>query len=186
VRECATGAVVGTYRMLTPDDALCAGGFYSETEFDLTALRPLLSRTVELGRASVDPEFRHGGVIALLWAGLLRVVFARGYDYVMGCASIPVRGGGHAAASVCRQLLARHLSPPDRRVHPHRAFVVEGWDDVPDATVPPLIKGYLRLGAEVCGNPAWDGEFDTADLLMMLSVRSIEPRYVERLLRARA
>lgn len=184
VRDHASGVVIGTYRILTPENAARAGGFYAESEFDLDLIRPLLPRTVELGRACVDPEYRNGGIIAMLLAGVLRFVLRHGCEYVMGSASVPVRDGGHGAASVCRRLLECHLSPPERRVFPRRAFVLEGWDDVPDAHVPPLIRVYLRLGAEVCGNPAWDGEFDTADLLMMLPLRNIERRYADRLLRS--
>ena len=66
---------------------------------------------------------------------------------------------------------------------PYRAFVLEGWQEIPDAPLPPLLKGYLRLGAQVCGEPAWDPNFNTADLLMVLPLAQINPRYVERLLR---
>ena len=65
-----------------------------------------------------------------------------------------------------------------------QAFVLEGWRDVAEPTLPPLLKGYLRLGAGVCGAPAWDPAFRTADLLIRLDVARANPRYVDRLLRA--
>ncbi len=105
------GRVVGTYRMLPPGRAVAAGGFYSEGEFDLAGLRPLLADTVEIGRACVDPEFRGGAVIALLWSGLIRYIAAGGYRYVMGCASIDVAPGMAAAAALCRRLVDEHLAP---------------------------------------------------------------------------
>jgi len=175
--------VVGTYRMLPPDRRRRAGGWYCAAEFEVAQLEPIAGDTVEIGRACVDPAYRTGRVISLLWAGLWRYVLMRG-RFVIGCASIGTTDGGHVAASICRRLLRDHLAPPEWRVAPHRAFVLEGWRDVPDAPLPPLIKGYLRLGASVCGAPAWDRDFDTADLLMILPVARTKQRYVDRLLRA--
>jgi len=184
VRERSSGAVVGTYRMLTPDGRRRAGGWYCAAEFDVRALEAFSDDTVEMGRACVHAAYRSGRVISLLWAGLLRYVLQRGCRYAIGCASIGTEDGGHIAASVCRQLLQHHLAPREWRVVPRRAFVLEGWRDVTDAPMPPLLKGYLRLGAQACGAPAWDGDFDTADVLMVLPLASINSRYVERLLRA--
>jgi putative hemolysin len=123
-------------------------------------------------------------VIALLWGGLMRYLHAVGGAYAIGCASIGTDDGGHLAASVCRRLLRDHLAPPAWRVAPLQAFALEGWGDVAAPPLPPLLKGYLRLGAEVCGPPAWDPSFRTADLLIRLDVARANPRYVDRLLRA--
>jgi len=179
-----TEVVVGTYRVLTPSLARAAGGFYSEDEFDLARLEPLRARTAEVGRACVHPDFRRGAVIKELWSGLLEYLIRGEFEYAMGCASIPTTDGGHVAATLCRRLLQEHLGPEEQRVFPRRAFVMEGWGEVPNAVVPPLIKGYLRLGAHVCGNPAWDAEFRTADLLLLLSITRMSGRYVERLCRS--
>jgi putative hemolysin len=184
VCERAGGRVVGTYRILPPAQRRRAGGWYCANEFDVGGLECFGDRTVEIGRACVAPAYRRGHAISLLWAGLLRYVLERRCQYVIGCASIDTGDGGHIAASVCRRLLQHHLAPPDWRVVPRRAFVLEGWREIVDAPLPPLLKGYLRLGAKVCGEPAWDGDFDTADLLMMLPLAETNPRYVERLLRA--
>jgi putative hemolysin len=184
VRERRAGRVVGTYRILPPAQRRRAGGWYCAAEFDVDRLAPFADCTVEIGRACVDPAYRSGHAISLLWAGLLRYVLAHDYQYVIGCASIETTDGGHIAASVCRYLLQHHLAPPRWRVVPRRAFVLEGWREIADAPLPPLLKGYLRLGARICGEPAWDGDFDTADLLMLLPVAEANPRYVHRLLRA--
>jgi putative hemolysin len=184
VRERATRQVVGTYRMLSPAGRRAARGWYCAAEFDVGRLDAFAEQTVEVGRACVAPAFRSGHAITLLWAGLLRYVLERGCQYVIGCASIETSDGGHIAASICRRLLQQHLAPPAWRVVPRRAFVLEGWHEIPDAPLPPLLKGYLRLGAQVCGEPAWDGDFDTADLLLVLPLARTNPRYVERLLRA--
>jgi len=184
VRDQVTRLVVGTYRILPPWRVEAAGGFYSESEFDLECLADMRARTVEVGRACVHPDYRHGGVLALLWTGLLRYVLGHGLEYVIGCASVPVSRGGHAAATVCRALLRDHLAPPCWRVAPRSAFVLEGFDEVAGVEAPPLLKAYLRLGAQVCGPPAWDPDFNTADLLMILPVARMNVRYVERFLRA--
>jgi len=184
VRETSGGRVVGTYRMLPAARVAAAGGWYCADEFAVEALLPHRAGIVEAGRACVAPAYRSGLVIALLWGGLLRYVRAQGATDVIGCASLGTGDGGHQAASVCRRLLRDHLAAPPWRVQPRRAFVLEGWRDVPDAPVPPLLKGYLRLGAEVCGDPAWDAAFRSADLLVRLDLTRANPRYVDRLLRA--
>ena len=179
----AGGDVVGTYRILPPAGRRRAGGWYCASEFDVARLEHFGDATVEIGRACVAPAFRSGHAISLLWAGLLRYVLQRGCRYVIGCVSIGTGDGGHIAASLCRRMLQEHLAPASWRAVPYRAFVLEGWQEIPDAPLPPLLKGYLRLGAQVCGEPAWDPNFNTADLLMVLPLAQINPRYVERLLR---
>lgn len=184
VYERHSARVVGTYRMLPPTRAAAAGGWYAAQEFDVAALEPARHRIVEVGRACVDPAYRTGLVIALLWGGLMRYLRERDGAYAIGCASIGTDDGGHVAASVCRRVLRDHLAPASWRVTPRQAFVLEGWNDVPEPALPPLLKGYLRLGADVCGAPAWDSAFRTADLLIRLDVGRANPRYVDRLLRA--
>lgn len=99
VRDTQSGEVVGTYRILPPENARQVG-YYSENEFDLTRLQHLRSRLVEIGRSCVHPDYRTGGTITLLWSGLANYMTERGYDYLMGCASISMADGGHAAASL--------------------------------------------------------------------------------------
>ena len=183
VRAPASNRVVGTYRILSPEGRRRAGGWYCASEFDVGRLEAVADDTVEIGRACVDPAYRSGHTIALLWTGLLRYIIQRRCQYVIGCASLGTADGGHIAASICRRMLQEHLAVPQWRVVPRRAFVLEGWREIADAPLPPLLKGYLRLGARVCGEPAWDPNFNTADLLMMLSLAEMNPRYVERLLR---
>jgi len=185
IRERHSEEVVGTYRILTADRAREAGGFYSANEFDLSRLSGL-RRIVEVGRACVHPDHRDGIVISLLWAGLLDYIWSRRFDYVIGCASIHVTDGGRGATSVCNRLKRDHLAPAARRVFPYRPFPLEEAAEDEDAPVPPLIKGYLRLGASVCGDPAWDQDFQTADLLLMLSVADLNPRYINGLRRRAA
>lgn len=180
VRELARGEVVGTYRILPPDAAKRIGGYYSEQEFDLGRLDFLRPRMAELGRSCVHRDHRSGSVIARLWMGLADYMTRHRYETIIGCASIGMADGGHVAASVCRQVVAHHLAPVEWRVRPHTRLPVESLDDGRIATLPPLIKGYTRLGALVCGEPAWDPDFNTADLLMLLPMTQLNRSYARR------
>jgi putative hemolysin len=180
VRELASGEVVGTYRILPPEAAKRVGSYYSEQEFDLTRLHFLRPRMAELGRSCVHPAHRSGGVIARLWTGLADYMTRYGYEYIVGCASISMADGGHLAVSVYRQLAERHLAPIEWHTSPRTRLPVELLDDGQTAALPPLIKGYSRLGAMVCGEPAWDPDFNTADLLMLLPMGQLNRSYARR------
>lgn len=183
VREETTGEVVGTYRILTSASARRIGGFYSEEEFDLTRLGPLRDRLIEVGRSCVHPHYRNGATIALLWSGLARFIRAGHHEYVIGCASIGMADGGHAAASLYNSLRSSALSPIEYRAFPRCPLPLEALDRDRDVATPPLIKGYLRLGAYVCGEPAWDPDFNTADLLMLLPFSNLNERYARHFLK---
>jgi putative hemolysin len=169
--------VVGTYRILPPDAARRAGSYYSETEFDLVRLAPIRGRIAELGRSCIAPPYRTGGVIALLWAGIARYVMARGYEYLAGCASMSAADGGDGARAVYDGLSPGSLAPREYRVFPKRPLPLWATESAERAAVAPLLKGYLRCGAWVCGEPAWDPEFDTADFFMLLPVARLAGRY---------
>ena len=182
VRELENGEVVGTYRILSPESAKRVGSYYSEQEFDLTRLNFLRPRMAELGRSCVHPDHRSGSVIARLWLGLADYMTRHGHEYIVGCASIGMNDGGHVAARVYRQVAARHLAPIEWRATPRYRLPVESLDDGQAAPLPPLIKGYTRLGALVCGEPAWDPDFNTADLLMLLPLAQLNRSYARRFL----
>jgi putative hemolysin len=179
VRDVEADIVVGTYRILPPSAARAVGRYYSESEFDLSRLLHLRDSMVELGRSCVHPDYRTGGVINLLWAGLARYMQAGGYEYLIGCASICMSDGGQAAASIYRELAKDHMSPAEYRVTPHCRLPLEALESQPGHALPPLIKGYLRLGAWICGEPAWDPDFNTADVLMLMPLSRIQPRYLK-------
>ena len=181
VRDQASGEVVGTYRVLTPAQARRVGSTYSDTEFDLTRLRHLRERMVELGRSCVHPDHRHGGVILALWGALAEFMVRNKLDTMIGCASIPMLHNGvvsgHAAASIWQQLSRTHLAPIEYHVRPRLPLPVEQLQDDLEVEPPALIKGYLRLGAKVLGAPAWDPDFNTADLPMLMRIGDLPPRY---------
>ena len=171
---------VGTYRVLTPAGALRAGGLYTDDEFDLTpidALRPLM---LELGRSCIDPAFRQGSVLMLLWSSILSFMQRNGLRWAIGCASVPMRDGGHAAASLWRGLCETHLVAPEWRVTPRRALPVEQLRQDLKVEAPPLIKSYLRCGAQLLGPPAWDPDFGSADLPLLIDLNTMADRYQRR------
>ena len=184
VRDTVTNEVVGTYRILTGAQARRIGGFYSESEFDLTGLNELRDATMELGRSCVHQDYRSGAVIAMLWSGLCAYMVQHRHQYVMGCASIGLGDGGRTAASVYRKLRQTCFSPMEYRVYPRHELRIEETGCVEDVPLPPLIKGYVRVGAYVCGAPARDPDFNTADLLMLLPLVRMEPRYSRHFLKS--
>ena len=177
VRDEGAGRIVGTYRILSPSAARRVGGYYSENEFDLTRLQHLRSRLVEIGRSCIDAEYRSGAVIALLWSGLARYMQENSYDYLMGCASISMADGGHTAASLYNRLRGQHLAPLEYHVFPRCPLPLDSLRGDLDTEAPPLIKGYLRAGAWVCGAPAWDPDFNTADLPILMPIGRVDSRY---------
>ncbi len=183
VRDIESDKVVGTYRILSPAMAQEAGGYYSAGEFDLGRLSHLFPDMVEVGRSCVHQDYRNGTVISLLWAGLARYMQINGYQYLIGCASIGMSDGGYSAASIYNRLLQEgYLSPQEYRVFPHCPLPMKELQRDLDVNYPPLIKGYLRLGAYVCGEPAWDPDFNTADLLVMLPLSRMSQRYAAHFL----
>jgi len=171
------GQVIGTYRVLTPASAQRIGGLYSETEFDLTRLRPLRDKMVELGRSCVHPDHRTGTAIMSLWGALAEFMVRNDLDTMIGCASISMRDGGHVAASLWEQLRHTHLAPIDVQVRPRLPLPVDELDTSLQVEPPALIKGYLRCGAKVLGAPAWDPDFNTADLPMLMRIADLPARY---------
>ncbi|MCH0541572.1 GNAT family N-acetyltransferase [Streptomyces sp. MUM 203J] len=183
VHDEATGEVVGTYRLLPPERAAIAGRLYSEGEFDLTRLHPLRDRLVEVGRSCVHPAHRNGAVISLIWAGIARYMTRTGHTWLAGCCSLPLGDGGALAAGTWDTVKDKHLAPEEYWVTPHRLWTPED-DTRPGARtpLPPLLRGYLRLGAWVCGAPAHDPDFRVADLFVLLSMNRIHPRYLRHFL----
>ncbi|MEV1081219.1 GNAT family N-acyltransferase [Streptomyces sp. NPDC050211] len=183
VRDTITDQVVGTYRLLPPDRAAVAGRLYSEGEFDLSALDPIRPGLVEVGRSCVHPDHRDGAVIGLIWAGIARYMVAGGHEWLAGCCSIPLADGGALAAGTWDRVQDKYLAPEEYRVRPLLPWSAEGVARPATRTeLPPLLRGYLRLGAWVCAEPAHDPDFGVADLYVLLSMRRVNPRYLKHFL----
>lgn len=182
VRDENAGKVVGTYRILTPEAAERVGSYYSESEFDLTRFQHMRSNLVEIGRSCIDVDYRTGSVITLLWAGLARFMIENNYEYLMGCASITMGDGGHNAANIFNALRDTHMADLEYHVFPRNPLPVDKLaTDVP-AELPPLLKGYIRAGTKICGAPAWDPDFNTADLLLLMPMSQLDRRYARHFL----
>jgi putative hemolysin len=184
VRTVATAAqassVVGTYRVLTPSAARGLGGYYSESEFDLVRLTRLRPGLAELGRSCIDARWRQGAVMLMLWSQLAAFMQRNNVHHVIGCASVPMRDGGRSAADLWHGLRQTHLAPLDRQVRPRLPLPVEQLATGAPVEPPPLIKGYLRCGGKVLGPPAWDPDFGSADLPIMLCLADMPGAYQRR------
>ncbi len=185
VRDTGTGRVAGTCRILPPPAARRIGGYYAEELFDLTRLNHLRGQTAEIGRSCVHMNYRSGDAISLLWAGVLRYMQTHGYQYIIGCANVGMADGGQNAAAIYRRLHAGSLCPIEYRAFPRCELPLDAYENTMAAIkLPPLVKGYLKVGAWVCSTPAWHPDFNAAELLMMLPMARVEPHYFRQFLRA--
>lgn len=176
--------VIGTYRLLPGDRALRHRGFYSETEFDLADFRSAAAVTLELGRSCVSPEYRDGKTIQYLWAGIADYLKRHRFRYLIGCASLPMMEQD-ALNRVYSWLHRRGMLTDEFGVRPLPNRQVEGLKLV-DITerekeirriIPPLLKGYGRLGAKLAVQPAYDPVFSTYDWFVVLETSRVMRRY---------
>lgn len=181
------GEMIGTYRLLRQSVADQNGGFYTQSEFDiapLLAAKPDL-KFLELGRSCVLKQYRTKPVVELLWQGIWNYVRLHGLDVMLGCASL--EGIDHTVHTPTLNFLARNsAAPPEWRVRAVPGRYVEMKSDAepfsdPKAALkalPPLIKGYLRLGCYIGDGAVIDRQFNTTDVLIILPVSNISPRYI--------
>ncbi|MGL4306327.1 MAG: GNAT family N-acetyltransferase [Mycobacteriaceae bacterium] len=196
VRDDTTGETVGCYRMLPPPAAIAAGGLYTATEFDISCFDVIRPQVVEMGRAVVRSDHRGGTVLGIMWAGILAYLEKSGYEFVTGCVSAPIQENpaeipGSQVRGVRDIVLAKHATPVNQRVTPLNPVVLDGvsLDSIAapaKVKFPPLMRGYLRLGAKVCGEPAHDPDFGVADFVAILEKKKANARYLERLRSAAA
>ncbi|MBF4206827.1 MULTISPECIES: L-ornithine N(alpha)-acyltransferase [Pseudomonas] len=177
VRDLTSGRLVATTRLLDHQAANSLGRFYSEEEFSLHGLGHLQGPILELGRTCVDPAYRNGGTIAVLWAELAEVLNEGRYSYLMGCASIPMQDGGVQAHAIMQRLRERYLCTEHLRAEPKKPLPSLALPNNVIAEMPPLLKAYMRLGAKICGEPCWDEDFQVADVFILLKRDELCPRY---------
>lgn len=179
--------VVGTYRVLRQAQAERSLGFYTQGEYDIA---PLIARHrdnysfMELGRSCVLKPYRNKRTVELLWHGLWTYVREHKVDVMIGCASFP--GIDPEEHAVPLSFMYHHVLAPEKwrcRAHDHLHVPMDILPaDQVDAraalkAMPPLIKGYLRLGALVGDGAVIDRQFGTTDVLIVLPVENIDPRY---------
>ncbi len=178
VREAKTGQVVGSTRILTDENAARLGRYYSEGEFDLGPIRALPGRKLEVGRTCIAADFRQGSAIAVLWSGLAGFVHLHGFDYLFGCASVPLGERDVQAAAIMNRLRRQAMAPESLRVSPRVPLLTTSVPDaILDAPLPTLLRAYVRLGARACGEPCRDPDFGVGDVLMLLNVDELNPTY---------
>ncbi|HRC84909.1 MAG TPA: GNAT family N-acyltransferase, partial [Thermoanaerobaculia bacterium] len=185
VRDCGSGEVVASTRLLSAERAAARGGFYSQGEFELGAVLELPGRMLEIGRTCVAQGHRDGATIALLWAGLADYVAAHRFDYLIGCASIDLAPGFEAVRTLVAEILDRHGAPEGFRVRPRLALPAaparfeSGRPEQASGVLrlPPLLRAYFRLGAQACGEACWDPDFKVADVFILLELSRLAQRY---------
>ena len=176
--------IVGTYRLIQREAAAGLGGFYSASEYDISPIERFPGRLLELGRSCVDTGYRNRVAMQLLWRGIAAYVFEYRIDLMFGCASLPGTDPD-ALAPELTYLYENHLAPPGLRpraladrfvemrrlppgiVEPRRAF----------ALLPPLIKGYLRLGGFVGDGAVIDFQFNTTDVAIVVKTDLVTDKY---------
>jgi putative hemolysin len=187
VRDLKSQEVVGTYRLLLGTQTERNMGFYSEHEFDLQNIKKLDGELLELGRSCTRKDFRDRSLISLMWEAIAQYVQEHRVRYLFGCASVYTTEACEARAYFS-MLKRKYYSAETFRVHPVSEFQCQGSPEnlkaAEDAALflrlPSLIKGYLRLGAVVCGPPALDREFGTADFFVLLDMRKLKKEYLCR------
>ena len=182
VRHTGSRAIVGTYRMMTPQCAELAGGRFGDRTFDLSPLRHLDADLVETGRACVHPHHRQGAVISMIWSGIGRYLRRSGHHHLGGCVWVPMHDGGHAAAGIWAAVREKYLAPHQYRIAPRQRLLDDGAAAVGPTALPPLLQGYLRAGGWVCGEPTYDPEAKVAAFYVLLSLDHMNPRYRRRFL----
>jgi L-ornithine Nalpha-acyltransferase len=187
VRDRTSNEVVGTYRLLLGSRARKNVGFYSEREFNLDKIKMLDGELLELGRSCARKDFRDRALIPLMWESIAQYVKSHRVRFLFGCGSLYTMDP-EEVSEYFSLLKRKYYADEMFRVRPVDECRFDGIvDDVKIADehtlflkLPSLIKGYLRLGAVICGPPAQDREFGTADFLVLLDMRKLSIEYLRR------
>ncbi|WP_366654030.1 GNAT family N-acyltransferase [Fodinicurvata sp. EGI_FJ10296] len=177
-------AVVGTYRLIRREAAARCGGFYTATEFDIGGILSLPGEVLELGRSCVDARHRTGQCMQLLWRGIAAYVFDHDIKLMFGCGSLP--GVEPAALKLPLSYLHHHhLAPPPLRPRAidsrYTSIDLMPADEIDHrgalTALPPLLKGYLRLGGMVGDGAVIDHQFNTTDVCILVKTDLVTAKY---------
>ncbi|MFA5354245.1 MAG: GNAT family N-acyltransferase [Thermodesulfovibrionales bacterium] len=179
--DTARDRVVGTYRILPGSRTEDGIGFYSEQEFEMSGIKRLPGKKIELGRACVHKDYRNSAVLGLLWAGIARYVEEHRVDHLFGCGSIHTINP-LIVSGIYALLKRNYLADEACRVHPIKKVPgfreTEEYDRKAIAPhIPALLHSYLRMGAKIAGQPAWDEEFGVSDFLVLLKRKEVMEKY---------
>ncbi|MGY6768276.1 GNAT family N-acetyltransferase [Komagataeibacter xylinus] len=176
--------VVGTYRLMQGDAAKKLGKFYTSGEYDISRLTEFPGRLLEVGRSCVDQNYRGRAAMQLLWRGIASYIFLHRIDVLFGCASLPGTNPD-ALSDELTYLYHNHLAPPALRISAVPERRVEMLRSDPQtldhrrslARLPPLIKGYLRLGGYVGDGAVIDEQFNTIDVAVLVKSELLADKY---------
>lgn len=188
-----TSAVVGTYRLIRREAAAKAGRFYSEDEYDISMIVAHPGEVLELGRSCIDRDHRNRSTMQLLWSGIADYLRAYDIDIMFGCASIPGTTDPRELALPLSYLHHSHLAPPGLRPRALPERYVDMNLMPPDEingraalrTLPPLIKGYLRLNGYVGEGAVIDFDFNTVDVCVVVKTDEVTAKYMRHYRRER-
>lgn len=177
-------AVVGTYRMMRRAAAGRSGRFYTSGEYDISPLLDYDGEILEVGRSCVDADYRHGSTMQVLWRGIAAYVFYFDVRILFGCASLPGVDPERLALPLA-YLHHNHLAPPALRARALEGRYVDmnlmAAEDIDRRgalqALPPLVKGYLRLGGCVGDGAVVDPEFGTTDVCIIVKTDRITDKY---------
>jgi putative hemolysin len=185
--EKCSGNVVGTYRVHLGCVANSARGFYSSKEYEIHGLYNIADKCIELGRACVSPQYRSGAIVGLLWRGITELLVRADLTYMLGCVSL--EGTDSVIGWAIYEYVAKKYSVcKDFTVIPRPGFKLNrpaeheikkilADEAALKRHIPPIFKGYLKLGAIICGDPALDRDFGTIDFFVLIDVNKIPPAY---------
>ncbi|SNB54608.1 ornithine-acyl[acyl carrier protein] N-acyltransferase [Arboricoccus pini] len=177
--------VIGCYRMLRRTVVGDVNEFYSAAEYDLSVLASRRREILELGRSCVDAAYRTGTVMQLLWRGIAEYLETHEIGLMIGCASLPGTDIARVAPQI-RYLHEHHLAPLPLRPHAHsqcrvahEPFAADNYlPDRAQRMLPPLLRGYLRVGAMIGEGAVLDQQFNTIDVCVILPTQQIDERYL--------
>ncbi|MGH7772658.1 MAG: GNAT family N-acetyltransferase [Candidatus Binatia bacterium] len=187
VRDLHKGQVVGTYRLLLGSETRKHFGFYSEREFNLEKIKKLEGELLEMGRTCAHKDYRDKGLLLHMWDAIAEYVKTHQVRYLFGCASLYTTDPREVSESFSL-LKKRHYASEGLRVQPLPDKTFPGLDEEVEiqeersvfSRLPSLIKGYLKVGAVLCGPPALDLEFGTTDFFLLLDVNKMSSEYLRR------
>jgi putative hemolysin len=182
IMEKSRDKVIGTYRILNSNEV---SHFYSESEFDLDAIKALPGTKLEVGRACIHPDYRNSAVLSCLWTGIAEYIRQTNAEYIFGCSSVSI-DSSVSLNDIHTTLLKKYLSTSSERVSPKQSYPLETveMDErtllKTERLLPPLLKGYLKMGGIICGEPAWDPEFRTLDYFTLVKRSELHPSFSKK------
>ncbi|MFZ2653891.1 MAG: GNAT family N-acyltransferase [Victivallales bacterium] len=188
VIEKGTAQVIGTYRVHLGSIANTARGFYSSREYDIYGLREIANYCMELGRSCVAPKYRTGAIVGLMWGGIGELLNRTDLRFMLGCVSMEALNPACGWA-LYRYFQKEHIMSEILTSRPRKGYELEHpseqevqrllSDEIAlKKHIPPLFKGYLRIGCKICGEPALDHEFKTIDFLIIVDKQKVPERYI--------